>query len=160
MNSMTNIATPRRSGAFGKRLVFGFAAGFVSVLIFHQLMLGLLHLLGVTPAVPYRFAPVPPFGVPAVISSAFWGGLWGILFALVEPSFPRSSGGYWLAALLFGAIPLVLVAWFIAAPLKGLPAAGGWRPAGIATGLLVNGAWGVGTAVFLRLLCGTQERRA
>jgi hypothetical protein len=159
MDSTTDIATPRHSSAFGKRLMFGFIAGFMSVLIFHQLMLALLHLLGVTQAVPFRLAPVPPFGVPAVISSAFWGGLWGILFALVEPSFPRSSGGYWLAALLLGAIPLVLVAWFIAAPLKGVPAAGGWRPAGIATGLLVNAAWGVGTAFFLRLLSGAQGRR-
>ena len=159
MASITGISTSPRSGVSAKHLALGFVAGFVSVLIFHQLTLGLLHLLGVTPGVPYRFNPMPPLGVPLVISSAFWGGVWGIVFALLERSFPRRGGGYWLAALLFGAIALPLVAWFIVSPLKGIPAAGGWKPAGIATGLLVNGAWGVGTAVFLRLLSRTQRDR-
>jgi hypothetical protein len=157
MNSTTGISTARHSGISVKHLALGFVAGFLSVLVFHQIMLGLLHLLGVTPGVPYRFNPVPPFGVPAVFSAAFWGGLWGVLFALIERRFPR-GGGYWLAALLFGAILPTLVVWFIVLPLKGAPVGGGWRPAGIATGLLVNGAWGVGTAVFLRLLSRTPGR--
>jgi hypothetical protein len=46
----------------------------------------------------------------------------------------------------------VLVAWFIVAPLKIQPVAGGFQPAAMVTGLLVNGAWGVGTALLLRLL--------
>ena len=36
-------------------------------------------------------------------------------------------------------------------PLKGMPMGGGWHAAGIATALLVNGAWGLGTGLFLRL---------
>lgn len=44
-----------------------------------------------------------PLGVPAVISLAFWGGVWGILFELIHNRFPR-GGGYWLTAFLFGAI--------------------------------------------------------
>jgi hypothetical protein len=36
-------------------------------------------------------------------------------------------------------------------PLKGMPMGGGWHAAGIATALLVNGAWGLGTGHFLRL---------
>jgi hypothetical protein len=158
MKSTTGISTAPHSGVSAKRLALGFVAGFVSVLVFHQLMLGLLHVLGVTPGVPYKFNPVPPLGVPAVISSAFWGGLWGILFALLEGSLPRRGGGYWLAALLFGAIFPTFVFWFIVAPLKGAPIGGGWKPAGIATGLLVNGAWGIGTALLLRLLASAPRR--
>src|SRR5690348_9142883 len=98
MNSTTGVSTAPRSGVSAKHLAFGFVAGFVSVLVFHQIMLGVLHLLGITPGVPYKFNPLPPLGVPAVISSAFWGGVWGILFVLLERSFPRrGSGGYWLA---------------------------------------------------------------
>src|SRR5689334_16230988 len=89
MASTTGISTSPHSGVSAKHLALGFVAGFVSVLTFHQITLGLLHLLGVTPGVPYRFNPMPPLGVPLVISSAFWGGVWGIVFALVERSFPR-----------------------------------------------------------------------
>ena len=132
-------------------IALAFIAGFVSVLIFHQAMLALLHAIGLTPAMPYAFRPVPPLGVPQVISSAFWGGVWGIIFAFVAPRFPRGAG-YWIAAILFGALALTLVAWFVVAPLKGAPVAGGWKPAAMATGLLVNGAWGFGTALLLRFV--------
>ena len=71
-----------------------------------------------------------------------------MVFALVARRFPRGPG-YGAAAVLFGAFALSLVAWFVVAPIKGLPAAGGGRPAAIATGLLVNGAWGLGTALLL-----------
>jgi hypothetical protein len=69
----------------------------------------------------------------------------------VAPRLPRGAG-HWAAAALFGALALSLVAWFVVAPLKGLAVAGGGRPAAIATGLLVNGAWGLGTALLLRAL--------
>ena len=106
-------------------------------------MLALLRAVGVTVAMPYVTRPVPPLGVPQIVSQAFWGGVWGIVFALVAPRFPRGTG-YWTSAVLFGALALSLIAWFIVAPLKGLPVAGGGHPGAIATALLVNGAWGFG----------------
>jgi hypothetical protein len=131
------------------RLVAGFVAGFVAVLVFHQAALALLNAIGVTGATLYDVRPVPPFGVPRIVSSAFWGGVWGILFALVERRLPRGSG-YWPAAFALGALLPSLVAWFVVAPLRGVPAAGGWQPARMLIGLFVNGAWGLGTAIFLR----------
>lgn len=142
----------------GKRVVLGFVAGFVAVLVFHQATIGILYVLGVIGAPPYPLAPVPPFGVPSVINQAFWGGVWGIVFALVERRFPR-GGGYWLAALLFGALAPTLVLWFVVAPLKGLPA-GPPLSARILIGPIVNGAWGIGTALGLRVLrAGASGRR-
>lgn len=138
------------SASSNGRVVLAFVAGFLAVPVFHQVMLALLHAIGFVPVTAYNFQPVPPFGVPAVLSAAFWGGVWGVVFALVEPRFPRGPG-YWIAAALFGAVPLTLVFWFIVAPLKGLPVAGRWQAAAWVTGLLVNGAWGIGTALFLRL---------
>src|SRR4051812_49930111 len=85
------------------RPIAGFIAGFLGVLIFHQLMLGLLHLIGLTAGQPYALRLVPPFGVPAVLSAAFWGGIWGIVFVAVHHRFPRGST-YWVAAFLFCAI--------------------------------------------------------
>ena len=134
-------------------LVAGFVAGFLAVLIFHQLMLGLLHLIGLTAGQPYAMRAVPPLGLPAFLSAAFWGGVWGIVFALVHHRFPRGAA-YWVTAFLFGAVLPTLVAWFIVFPLKGMPAGNGWQPAGMLTGILVNGAWGIGTAFFLHRLLG------
>jgi phosphotransferase system glucose/maltose/N-acetylglucosamine-specific IIC component len=134
-------------------LVAGFVAGFLGVLIFHQLMLGLLHLIGLTAGQPYAMRLIPPLGIPAFLSAAFWGGVWGIVFALVHHRFPRGTA-YWVAAFLFGAIFPTLVAWFVVLPMKGVPAGNGWQPAGMLTGILVNGAWGIGTAFFLHRLPG------
>ena len=87
------------------RLAFAFLAGFISVLVFHQAMLAVLHLLGVTPAVPWTTSPVPPLGVPQVISAAFWGGVWGLLLAPVLQH-TRSTAAYWITAIVFGAFAL------------------------------------------------------
>lgn len=129
----------------------GFISGFLATLVFHQLALALLWGIGLAPFGPFSLAPTPPFGVPAVLSLAFWGGIWGILFALIEPRFPGPPR-YWQAAFLFGALLPSMVALVVVFPLKGKPLAGGGQPALLATALLVNGAWGVGTAWIFRKL--------
>lgn len=132
-------------------LVIAFIAGFLAVLVFHQAMLGILHAMGLTAGTPYPMAATRPLGVPQVFSLAFWGGIWGLVYLWLEPRFPTGRAGYWLGALVFGAVGPTLVAWFVVAPLKGLPVAAGWHPANMAIGPLVNGAWGIGTGVFLTL---------
>lgn len=138
-----------RASEFPKRLLLGFIAGFLATLIFHQLVLALLWGAGVAPFGPFSMAATWPFGVPAVFSLAFWGGVWGIAFALVEDRFPHDSG-YWVAAFLFGAILPSLVALLLVLPLKGRPLGGGWQPPLWLTALLVNGAWGIGTGLILK----------
>jgi hypothetical protein len=144
----------------GMRMLLGFAAAFFATLIFHQLALGLLHLIGMTPGVPYNFNGVPPFHVPQVISLAFWGGVWGVVFVLVEPWFARSPGGYWAGAMIFGAIFPTVVSWLVVAPLKGLPLGYGFHFPGILVGPIVNGLWGLGTGVFLHLLTSWRQQTA
>lgn len=147
MAAKSGVLAPMAAGEIG-RTAAGFAAGFGAVLIFHQGMLMLLHVLGVTPVLPFSLRPTAPWGVPVVWSAAFWGGAWGVIYAFAERVFPPRPL-YWIAAVLFGAVLLSLVAWFIVMPLKGLPQGGGWDAAGVATGLLVNGAWGFGTGLLL-----------
>ncbi|HEV7921088.1 MAG TPA: hypothetical protein VGR02_09900 [Thermoanaerobaculia bacterium] len=130
------------------RILLSFCAGFLATIVFHQLALEALHLAGVTPRAPFDLHGVPPFGIPSVLSLAFWGGVWGILMI---PCIARVPGAaYWVVAAVFGAILPTLVAAFVVAPLKGvkLPLTG----ANIATGLIVNAAWGLGTAITYRLL--------
>lgn len=132
-----------------KRAFLGFIAGFIATLTFHQFVLFVLWYAKVTPNFPWPMRPVPPFGVPAVISLAFWGGVWGIIM-IPALSRIRGEGAYWIAAILFGAILPTLVAGLVVAPLKHQPVPHGG--AMIATGLAVNAAWGLGTALFFRFL--------
>lgn len=139
------------------RLLFGFIAGFLATLIFHQFMLAVLWGVGLAPFGPFSMAATPPFGVPAVFSLAFWGGVWGSLFALIEGRFPP-RGAYWVTAFLFGAILPSLAALLVVLPLKGRPMGGGWYPPLLLTAFLINGAWGIGTGLFLKVLSGWFSR--
>ena len=89
--------------------------------------------------------------MPAVFSLAFWGGVWGILFVLVHGRFPP-GGAYWVAAFLFGAILPSLVALMVVLPLKGRPMGGGWHPSVLLRIFFINGVWGIGTGLILKLL--------
>ena len=128
--------------------VRAFIAGFLSTLVFHQGVLTLLWLSGASPRVPYDTTPSSPLGVPAVLSLAFWGGIWGmVIWPFLRNAAP---GAYWLRALLIGAVAPSVVALFIVFPLKGMAVAGGWDPRIIVGALMLNGAWGLGVALFMR----------
>lgn len=128
-----------------------FVAGFLATLVFHQGLLGLLHAAGISPAGPWNMAPVPPLGVPAVLSLAFFGGLWGIVLWLLIRA--RGGGAHWALAFALGALLPSLVAWFVVFPLKGIALSG----ALVVGALLLNGAWGLGVAVFMRLFRGVAR---
>jgi hypothetical protein len=130
--------------------VKAFVAGLAGVLVFHQIALALLWWAGVAPRPPYNFAPVPPLGVPAVLSGAFWGGVWAVVLRPALAPF-RGTPAYWAAWLAAGAVLLTLVGLFLVAPLKGQPVGGGWHASAFLVGAVVNGAWGLGTAALLRL---------
>lgn len=143
--------------SLSKRLIFGFIAGFFGTLIFHQFTLSVLWAAGIAPFGPFSMAPTQPFGVPAVISLSFWGGIWGILFALVDKKFPGGVA-YWITAFLFGAIFPSVVALVLVLPLKGKPMGGGWHIPLMMTAFLINGAWGVGTGLILKVMTGWRSR--
>ena len=139
-----------------RKFPLAFAAGLIAVLLFHQGMLALLYAVGFTLRAPFPLQPTKPFGLPVIWSLAFWGGVWGLLFAVLERLFPRGAG-YWIWSSIFGAVGPTLVAWFLVAALKGQPLGGGWKGSTMITGLLINGAWGCGTALFFRAF--TRGRR-
>lgn len=128
-----------------------FVAGFLATLIFHQGLLGLMHMAGMVPVTPYNLDAVPPLGVPAVVSLAFFGGLWGLpAWALIGG---RGPLGYWALAIIFGAIAPTAVAMLVVFPLKGMDVSmTTWIG-----GFLLNGAWGLGVALFMRLMGGRAQ---
>lgn len=141
--------------------IVGFLSGAASVLVFHQAAVALFNALALTARHAWSLQPTHPWGVPQVWSLAFWGGVWGIVLAV---TLARLEGArLLLASLIFGAIAPTLVAWFLVAPLKGQPVAGGFVAAAMALALVANGLWGLGTGIGLQLFGrerSTFEERA
>lgn len=138
-----------------RRAVLGFVAGVLAVLIFHQGAWAIFHVAGLMPA-PFPMAPTPPWGVPATISFCFWGGLYGVVYALLEPKFTIPG---WQSGLILGVIA-TLVLWFVVAPIKGRPIANGWVPRTMLVVLVIHAVWGIGVGLILSLLTARAPQRA
>lgn len=150
------LNSSRAGSALLRWLAVGFISGFVAVLIFHQGAFELMRALGMKVPAPYSMNPTRPFGVPVVWSLAFWGGVWGVVLAALL--YRLEGWALVITSIIFGAILPTLVYFFVVAPLKGVPVPTGWLPAMI--GLIVNGAWGFGTAIGLVLFGRTRRAAA
>ena len=131
-------------------VILGFVAGAIGVLLFHQGVVLGLYLLNLVPSPPYSTRATAPLGVPQVLSSAFWGGLWGIVLVLCMTVW-RSADRLWVA-LLFGGMLPTLIGILVVTPLKGGDPLARLEIAGLLRGFVINGAWGLGTAIAYRLL--------
>ncbi|MEO6173268.1 MAG: hypothetical protein ABIP02_09135 [Arenimonas sp.] len=130
-------------------LLRSFIAGFISTLVFHQGLFHLLYLAGKVPKPAWNMAAVPPLQVPAVISLAFWGGVWGIaLWAMIKK---QSNVRQWLLAVVLGALLPSIVALLLVFPMKGGEFAAGWDPKMWIGAFLLNGAWGLGVLLFMKI---------
>lgn len=151
------------------RMAAGFIAGALAVLIFHQGMYLLLQLLGLPlrGAVWSLAADPAAFGLPRLANQMFWGGAWGVLFAMIYPSVPGGEG--WLKGLVFGLVfPMLIGSWLVVALIKGQPLfsgafAKGFNPLALRNGFLLNGvAYGIGLGllypVVARVLGGPAAR--
>lgn len=99
-----------------KAMLLGFLAGVIATLTVHEIISAIFA----TPRfwtgwdrVSWDLAP-NDFGVPRIVSAAFWGGLWGALFPLVFGALPR--GPLTFKGMLFGIIGPALIGVFIAIP--------------------------------------------
>lgn len=128
--------------------LLAFVAGFLAVLCFHQVALGLLHSAGIVPFAPFSLAATQPLGVPSILSASFWGGIWGL--ALVWVLAQVGNKLIWLKAALLGGVALTLVALVVVFPLKGYGFDLAQLPGRFIIGFILNAFWGVGTLVFLR----------
>jgi hypothetical protein len=136
-------------------LVMAFIAGVIAVPVFHQIAMLVINAIGLVsallpiPGIPiYEMTPTKPFGVPAILSISFWGGVWGVVFALTLPRWFHGTA-YWIASLVIGGLALTLVYIFVVAPLKSGQIAP-FVPV-LIIGFIVNAAWGIGWALFLML---------
>jgi hypothetical protein len=126
-----------------RTVIAGFIAGSLSVLIFHQFGFFVANELGLLKVPLYSWRSTAPLGVPVILSSAFWGGLWGVAGAFVVPRLPAAVDGP-VGWILFAAIVVTLVNWFVVLPIKGAPVGNGFRMPGVIIVPLVYAFWGLG----------------
>src|SRR5688572_21458774 len=131
------------------RLFLGFAAGSLSHLIFQGAFGASLYAANLLPGLPWSLAPVPPLGVPRSLNLAFWAGLWGLGYALLEPRL-TARFGRWLCGLAYGLAPLAGY-WFVALPLKGLGVGGGFHAAMVPIEIGFHLVYGIGAAILFRI---------
>jgi hypothetical protein len=131
--------------------LIGFVAGALAILAFHQVALKVLTDLGRMKATTFSMAPTKPFGVPTIVSQAFWGGLWGVAAILIVPRLPGAFGGP-LGWVLFVAIVPTVVNWFVVMPLKGSPVGGGFKMPSVVLVPLVYAWWGFGMWLIASLI--------
>lgn len=155
--------TTERSGGLGvrtlaKRIIVGFIAGVLGTIVFFAAAYAILQSglgwIPVSTPPPWAYAPtVPPFGVPRFANLPFWGGVWGAFLAVLLTN--ARGAGYWLLWTLLGAFALTLAGNFLVPLIKGQSwanIAGSINPLRLRNGLVLNGAWGLGTAVVLRAI--------
>jgi hypothetical protein len=143
------------------RMVLGFIAAAISVLVVHEGIIQLLNAAGYIPGRGWSMAPaIPPWGVPRLINNIIWGGLWGVLFALVYGWIP--GGMAWLKGLIFGLIIVVVSNWTLLPLIKkyvfGVTAAreitlfGGYDPTRMGIVLVIVGGFGLGLGIIYGLI--------
>lgn len=131
-------------GASIKNILFGFIAGVIATLTIHELLKCVLVDAGFLSATAWNMEPVAPFGLPHIASAAFWGGVWGMILALVYGNQPE--GAMTFRGMLFGIVGPALLGALLWVPLvKGQPPFFDGEPAPIAAVLIILAGWGAVT---------------
>jgi hypothetical protein len=133
--------------------ITGFVAGVIAVATFHQLMVLVLGTAGLTQGAFYSLRPIPPLGVPEIVNQMFWGGVWGVVFALTVDRFPP-----WRPVVigpLFGLCGPVLFGWTVMALIRHEALFGGFAPRRMLASVLINGCYGLGLGV---IFAGLRRR--
>jgi hypothetical protein len=144
-----------------RNVVLGFIAAAIAVVIVHQGIILALTQAGLIKGTPWSMAPIPPFGVPQILNSIFWGGLWGVLYALINDRLP--GGVAWLKGLIYGLLIVVFSNWLILPFIKGIVLGqknqaffAGGDPQRLLAGVLILGGFGIATALIYQALANRR----
>jgi hypothetical protein len=138
-------------------IALGFLAAAISVITVHEGTMYGLAQAGLTGRAGWDLQPIPPWGVPRVVNSMFWGGLWGALFALAYDRLP--GGKAWLKGLIYGLFVAVAGSWILVPLIKGRifgqpgqALLGGLNPTRMLTTIIIVGGFGLALGVIYGLL--------
>lgn len=151
------MAGPDDVTAGARDAAAAFAAGALSVATAHQAALWALHRAGWAPWPAYSFAATRPLGVPAVVSAAFWGGVWWAALDPLVRRAPTRGAARARAALLGAALPNAIGAALVALGHGARPAPAR-RAAALASAVAVNALWAVTAAALARRIGGGARR--
>jgi hypothetical protein len=142
------------------RIIMGFIAAALSVLIVHE---GIIYLLGQAGFIDlsklpvWSIRPVRPWNVPEIANRVFWGGLWGVLFALIYQWIP--GGAAWLKGLIYGLCIVVVSNWILLPLIRGRffevgdPALfGGLSPQRMIITVVIVGGFGLALGILYGLM--------
>src|SRR5436190_1910269 len=140
------------------RIVLGFIAAAISVVVVHEGIIYLLNAGGYIPTHGWSMTPaIPPWGVPRLVNNIFWGGLWGALFGLIYAWIP--GGMAWLKGLIFGLLIVVVSNWILLPLIKGQVFGqgnqvlfGGWNPTRMWIVAVIVGGFGLGLGIIYGLI--------
>lgn len=127
------------------RLFLGFSAGALSHVTFQGALGAAYYAAGMIPGLIWSLQPVPPYGVPLTVNLAFWAGLWGIAYGLLEPRLTARVGR--IGGGLVVGVAALLARWFIVLPLKGAPVAEGLDPGAVVVFVGFHLIFGLGLAL-------------
>jgi hypothetical protein len=154
------VARPLPWGWSIGRIIVGFIAAALSVLIVHEgiiYLLGQVGLINLNRLAVWSMQPVSPWNVPEIVNRMFWGGLWGALFALVYPWIPGRAS--WLKGLIYGLGIVVVSNWILLPLIRGRffqvgdPALfGGLDPLRMINTVLIVGGFGLALGIIYGLM--------
>lgn len=147
------------------RIVLGFIAAVIAVLIVHQTIVYVLGMYGMSRSVPWSMRPLG-YGwfpwIPTIVNVAFWGGMWGILFALIYNWLP--GGMSWLKGLIFGLLIVLVSNWTLLPLIRQYvfnyppqPLFSGLNPTGMLAVVLIVGGFGLGLGIIYGLIGPRDE---
>ena len=145
------------------RIIIGFVAAVIAVVIVHQPIVAALGLAGVIPGRGYNLEPLKNaptiiattfqgFGLkgwPILFNLMFWGGLWGALYGAVLARLP---GPTLLKGLLLAALVIVVGGWLLVPLARGEAPFAGLDMRRMIIGTVINGPFAIATAYFYNLM--------
>ncbi len=147
------------------RISLGFFAALLAVLLVHQPVIAGLAAAKLLPATAVAYNMEPMKTAPAIVASAFagfgmrgwptlfntlfWGGMWGLFYALTFARLPMSA---WLKGLLLGAFIMVFSSWMLMPWLRGQPLFAGYDPIRMMVTALIALPFGIATALLFGMM--------